>query len=69
MKLYPPLMVLAGLIIQGAIAYLAPIEPLLVPLWQYQPAEGLFPILLPDAPSEPTINAGDGTMRAHPPLR
>lgn len=35
MKLYPPLMVLAGLIIQGAIAFLAPVEPLLMPLWQY----------------------------------
>lgn len=35
MKLYPPLMVLAGLIIQSAIAFLAPVEPLLMPLWQY----------------------------------
>ena len=35
MKLYPPLMVLLGLIIQGAIVYVAPIAPLLVPLWQY----------------------------------
>ena len=35
MKLYPPLMVLLGLIIQGAIAFFAPIEPLLLPLWQY----------------------------------
>ncbi len=35
MKIYPPLMVLAGLLVQAAIAYLAPIEPLLAPLWQY----------------------------------
>ena len=35
MKLYPPLMVLLGLIIQGTIAFLAPIEPLLAPIWQY----------------------------------
>jgi protein-S-isoprenylcysteine O-methyltransferase Ste14 len=35
MKLYPPFMVLGGLIVQGAIAFLAPVEPLLVPLWQY----------------------------------
>ena len=35
MKIYPPLMVLAGLITQGAIAFFAPIEPMLVPLWQY----------------------------------
>ena len=35
MKIYPPLMVLAGLLVQAAIAYLAPIEPLLMPLWQY----------------------------------
>lgn len=35
MKIYPPLMVLAGLVIQGVIAFFAPIEPLLAPLWQY----------------------------------
>ena len=35
MKIYPPLMVLAGLIIQGTIAFMAPLEPILVPLWQY----------------------------------
>ena len=35
MKIYPPLMVLVGLIIQGTIAFMAPLEPMLVPLWQY----------------------------------
>lgn len=35
MKLYPPLMVLIGLLVQAAIAFFAPIEPLLEPLWQY----------------------------------
>jgi protein-S-isoprenylcysteine O-methyltransferase Ste14 len=35
MKIYPPLMVLTGLIVQAAIAYLAPVQPLLAPLWQY----------------------------------
>ena len=35
MKIYPPLMVLVGLVIQGTIAFMAPLEPMLVPLWQY----------------------------------
>ena len=35
MKIYPPLMVLAGIAGQLLIAWLAPVEPLLAPLWQY----------------------------------
>lgn len=35
MKIYPPLMVLAGIAVQLLIAWLAPVEPLLAPLWQY----------------------------------
>jgi protein-S-isoprenylcysteine O-methyltransferase Ste14 len=35
MKIYPPLMVLAGLLAQLAVAYLAPVRPILAPLWQY----------------------------------
>lgn len=35
MKIYPPLMVLSGLIIQGLIAYFAPPTPVLAIFWQY----------------------------------
>ena len=35
MKIYPPLMVLAGIIMQMMIAFLAPIRPLLNEVWQY----------------------------------
>ncbi|MGB0477757.1 MAG: methyltransferase family protein [Parvibaculales bacterium] len=35
MKIYPPLMVLAGIITQLLIGYIAPVEPLLSATWQY----------------------------------
>ncbi len=35
MKIYPPLMVLAGIIMQVTLAYVAPIRPLLNEIWQY----------------------------------
>lgn len=35
MKIYPPLMVLTSLLVQAAIAYLAPVQPLLAAFWQY----------------------------------
>ena len=35
MKIYPPLMVLAGIITQLLIGYVAPVEPLLSATWQY----------------------------------
>lgn len=35
MKFYPPLMVLTGLVAQLAIAFMAPVEPLLPPMAQY----------------------------------
>lgn len=35
MKIYPPLMVLAGILCQLLIAYLAPVRPLLSEMWQY----------------------------------
>ena len=35
MKIYPPLMVLAGILGQLALAYLAPVRPIMSPLWQY----------------------------------
>lgn len=35
MKIYPPLMVLVGIIIQLLIGYIAPVEPLLSATWQY----------------------------------
>lgn len=35
MKIYPPLMVLAGIITQLLIGYIAPVEPLLGATWQY----------------------------------
>ena len=35
MKIYPPLIVLAGIITQLLIGYVAPVEPLLSALWQY----------------------------------
>ena len=35
MKIYPPLMVLAGIITQLLIGYTAPVEPLLSATWQY----------------------------------
>lgn len=35
MKIYPPLMVLAGIITQLLIAYLAPLRPVLSEIWQY----------------------------------
>lgn len=35
MKFYPPLMVLTGIIIQLIIAYFAPVEPLMAPVFQY----------------------------------
>ena len=35
MKIYPPLMVLAGILTQLLIAYLAPLRPLLSEIWQY----------------------------------
>ncbi len=35
MKIYPPLMVLAGILVQLALAYLAPVRPILSPVWQY----------------------------------
>ena len=35
MKIYPPLMVLAGIITQLLIGYVAPVRPILDALWQY----------------------------------
>lgn len=35
MKIYPPLMVLAGIITQLLIGYIAPIQPILSETWQY----------------------------------
>lgn len=35
MKIYPPLMVLVGIIIQLLMGYIAPVEPLLSATWQY----------------------------------
>ena len=35
MKIYPPLMVLAGIITQLLIGYIAPVEPTLSETWQY----------------------------------
>tara|TARA_B100000963_G_scaffold191976_1_gene167047 strand:+ start:456 stop:896 length:441 start_codon:yes stop_codon:yes gene_type:complete len=35
MKIYPPLMVLAGIITQLLIGYIAPVEPILSETWQY----------------------------------
>lgn len=35
MKIYPPLLVLTGIIMQVLIAYLAPVRPLLAESWQY----------------------------------
>jgi protein-S-isoprenylcysteine O-methyltransferase Ste14 len=35
MKIYPPLMVLAGILAQLALAFLAPVQPIMSPLWQY----------------------------------
>ena len=34
MKLYPPLMVLAGIMTQLLIGYIAPVEPILSETWQ-----------------------------------
>ena len=35
MKIYPPLMVLAGIITQLLIGYIAPVQPILSETWQY----------------------------------
>ena len=35
MKIYPPLMVLAGIITQLFIGYIAPVQPILSETWQY----------------------------------
>ena len=35
MKIYPPLMVLAGILAQLLIGYVAPVQPILNEIWQY----------------------------------